>query len=173
MSLIRGSYNEADHMTKEWLSSATRGEKKAVVESSHVSELMYYLPSFLGHGEEGSGHPSAVNFKEIQTRKDNGLWTANIDAHTLHAVMARMARDTGLKYHLQNARRLSGELRSLRNAGEQEGISLGYDNKPRRVSGRLIRQWRIEIDVATIRAMPAEADTEQAPAGENNDDIPF
>ena len=175
MAIARGCEDEPDHMVLEWLESAHRGEQRAVVESSHVSDLLFYLPSFLGDGTEGSGHAASTQFKEIEVSQDNGLWRARVDANTMHVILSTMARTVGLRYWMQNARRLGGELRSLRAAGSSEGLELEYNQRAVRVGRKVVRLWTIEIDVESVRLLPKDATvgTDEPQPEAADDDIPF
>ena len=171
MALARGCDTEADAMVHDWLASADRGEKQAVVESSHVSELLFYLPSFLGNGQPDSGSPAGRHY-EAEGSQDNDLWRGRMDSRMLHAVLARMSKDTGLKYYLGNARRLTAELRNLQKAGASESLFLEYDSKATRFQGKVTRLWTIELDVASIKSLPNTEPVLDLPE-EHDDEVPF
>lgn len=154
LSVALGKYDKPDAVVMQWLESAERGEKRAIVEGSSLAQLMYYLPSFLGGGTY-VGHDEAAKF-QLKPKMEGAMWTVALGANELHQVLTHIKRFTGLVYESRSVASLSSHLRSLKKAGAEEGISLEYDDHQSSVRGQRQRLWRIAIGREHVQELPLE-----------------
>jgi hypothetical protein len=149
LALANGDVERPSDTTLEWLRSAFEGEKSSVIESDPVIALLMRLPSFF------KDRLSSSSFEAVEHTNNGAVFEMTAHGQTLHVLLAKVARDSGMSYRMPSAKSLGYHLRSLaRRAGEFGFRIEQRDSQVRMLgTGQRSRAWYICIHLDAVKAI--------------------
>jgi hypothetical protein len=143
LSATLGHADKPAPWVDDWLESTSKAEDEAKAGGSSLVTLLLNLPAYLDAPDEQMS-PGAKALRGVNTNTNGRLWEISETPHTLHQILLRMRKDTGIPYFPQTADELSNELRAL-SKNEETGITL--DHTRRRFGKKVARVWKIGVDL--------------------------
>lgn len=156
LAIASGDVDRAGDEVKGWLDSAYEGEKESVIESDPIITLVMRLRSYM-ENERWKAFQDQFTCEDTTT-----MWKIIGNANAFYALMASVARDTGVYFGTRSSKELAYQFKSLRRRSAEYGIEITSAGSATRVTGTGTRTrcWSIAVHKDAIKAIPDEDDVQ-------------